>query len=241
MYDVIAGLLTALFLFQTAAPPSFEVASVKPSKAEPGSSKVNTDKGRMSMRNVTLKRCIRSAYGVPEVQIFGGPKWLDENRFDINAKAAGPAEDPELMIMLQPLLAERFNLLVRRETRTFSGYALVLAKGGLKAKASTPGTRSQTDSGRGRIKADVCTMEKLALRLSSELGVPVTDLTGTAGPFDFNLEWTPDDMKAKPTADLPSGPSIFSALQEQLGLKLEARKVPTEVIVVDRAELPSEN
>lgn len=238
----ITGLLAALLCLGAAAqPPSFDVASVKPSIAEPGSSGITTEKGRMTARNVTLKRCIRGAYGIPEPQIFGGPKWLDENRYDIDAKAAGPAGDREMMLMLQPLLAERFGLVIHRETRTLSGYALVLGKGGLKAKPSAPGARSQTNSGRGRIKAEVCTMPQLALRLSAALGIPVTDFTEIPGAFDFNLEWIPDDFKTKPAAELPAGPSIFAAVQEQLGLKLESRKIPTEVVVVDRAELPTEN
>jgi uncharacterized protein (TIGR03435 family) len=157
MHDMIAG-LSAVFLLQTAEAPKFEVAFVKPSKSESGTSNVNSCNGRVHMRNVILRRCIRRAYGMPDAQIPGGPKWLDENRFTIVAKAAGPANDAEIMMMVRPLPAECFNLLVHSETRTLSGYALVIAKGGLKAKPSAPGAHSRTDTGRGSINMDVCSM-----------------------------------------------------------------------------------
>jgi uncharacterized protein (TIGR03435 family) len=205
----------------------------------------------MSGRNVTLKRCVRGAYDVPETQILGGPKWLDEDRCYIEAKAAGPAGDHELMIMLQALLAERFKLAIHREQRALPGYALVVAKAGLKAKPSDPDARSRTSSSRGSIEAEGCAMAQLAQRLSEAMHMPVADFTGVPGKFDFKLKWTLDDMQASPppggdrpvavASDTVSGPSIFTALQEQLGLKLESRKVPAEVLVIDHAEKPSEN
>jgi uncharacterized protein (TIGR03435 family) len=237
-------LLTAPAFGQTAPPPAFDAASIKPSTAEPGSSSaVTTEKGRISGRNVTLKRCMRTAYDVPEAQIFGGPKWLDEERYDIEAKAAGPATDRELMVMLQTLLAERFKLAFHRETRPLAGYALVLGKGGITAKRSAPDAQSTTHSTRSRIDAQGYRMGQLAQKLSEVLHLPVADLTAVEGDFDFNLEWTPEDTQAKPPSSgaAPLGPSIFAAVQEQLGLKLEARKVPTEVLVIDRAEKASKN
>jgi uncharacterized protein (TIGR03435 family) len=219
-----------------------------PSQAEPGSSGINTDKGRISARNVTLRRCIRGAYNVPETQVLGGPKWIDEERYDIEAKAAGPAGDHEMMIMLQSLLAERFNLVFHRETRPMSGYALVVGKSGLKAQHSAPDAGSRTSSRRGGIDAQACTMAQLAQRLSEAVHLPVADFTAAEGRFDFKLQWTPEDAQARPPSagDKPgtpadAGPSIFAALQEQLGLKLESRKVPTEVLVIDRAGKASEN
>ena len=126
---------------QTAPAPAFEVASVKPTTAEPGSSSgISSEIGHISGRNVTLKHCIRSAYNVPEALVFGGPKWVDEERYDIDAKAAGPAGDGEMMLMLRSLLAERFQLVLHRETRPLPGYALVVGKKGLTAKRSLPGS-----------------------------------------------------------------------------------------------------
>lgn len=215
---------------QTAA-PAFDAASIKPSTAEPGSSGISSDIGRITGRNVTLKHCIRSAYGIPEAQIFGGPKWVDDDRYDIDAKAPGRAGDHEMMAMLQTLLAERFQLVLHRETRPLPGYALVVGKKGLTAKRSEPGIRSETSSSRRSIDATGCDMGCLARKLSEVLHAPVADLTGVEGRFDFKLEWTPDDLQA----------AVFPAIEEQLGLKLEGRKVPTEVLVIDRAAKPSEN
>jgi uncharacterized protein (TIGR03435 family) len=198
-----------------------------------------------------LKRCIRGAYDVQESQIVGGPKWAGEDRYDIDAKAAGPAGDRELMEMLRSLLSERFKLAFHRETRELPGYALVVGKSGLKAKRSQPDAESRTNSSRVAIDAEACSMYQLAQKLSEVIHVPVADLTEIEGEFDFQLKWTPDDMQAKPPSggdkpaaaavDLASGPSVFAALQEQLGLKLEPRKVPTEVLVIDHAEKASEN
>jgi uncharacterized protein (TIGR03435 family) len=224
--------LTALLL-QAA---SFEVASIK--RAVPdagGSSGEDGRNGVLRVYNVTLKRCIRYAYAMPEGQILGGPKWIDDLRFDIIARADHPAGEPELLTMLQPLLADRFNLEFHHESRTISGYALTLAKGGIKATVSDPNRRSGANGGRGFVDAVAFPVSELTIRLSAVLGRPVIDMTGDKRRFDIHLRWTPDDTA---TSDSPSLPT---ALQEQLGLRLEARKVPVDVLVVDRAALPSDN
>jgi len=227
---------------------SFEVASIKLSaEATPGSSGIFESPGRISAQNVTLKRCLRGAYNMPESQIAGGPKWVGEDRYFIEAKAATPAGDHDLMLMLRTLLAERFKLVVHREQRTIAGYKLVAGKNGLKAKVSTSG-RSSGNARRGRIDAEGYTMGQFALKLSEALHLTVADMTGISGKYDFKLEWTPDDMQAKAPSDdqrlvstSDNGPSIFAALQEQLGLKLESSKVPAEVLVIDSVERPSAN
>jgi uncharacterized protein (TIGR03435 family) len=239
-----AGPLAILILLQTAraaaaAEPaaSFEAASIKPTVAQPGSSSgVTTRKGSLSAGNVTLKRCIRAAYDVQESQI-AGPDWIGEDRYDIEAKAAGPAGDRELMAMLQTLLSDRFKLAFHRETKDLPGYALVLAKSGLKAKPSQPDAESNSSSSRIAIDAQACNMRQLAQKLSEAIHLPVADQTGVQGAFDFKLRWTPEDQ----TATAVDGPSIFAALTEQLGLKLEPRKLPVQVLVVDHAEKASEN
>jgi uncharacterized protein (TIGR03435 family) len=253
------GLLAALVLLQAARSfgqatpvPAFEAASIKPSNAGPGSSSgITTKKGSISARNVTLKCYMRGAYDVEESQIAGGPKWAGEDRYDIDAKAAGAAGDHELMAMLRSLLSERFKLAFHRETRELPGYALAAGKSGLKAKRSQPDAESRSNSSREAIDCEACAMRQLAQKLSEAIHLPVADLTGVEGEFDFQLKWTPDDMQAKPpsggdkpgsvAADLANGPSVFAALQEQLGLKLEPRKVPTEVLAIDHAEKASEN
>ena len=248
---VLASFCATLFAQQAAGPPTFEVASIKPSLEPPGSVVgIFESKGRISAKNVTLKRCVRGAYDVPEPQIVGGPQWVDQDRYYIEAKANVPAGDHELMLMLQTLLADRFKLVLHREQRTIPGYRLVLGKGGLKAQASAPDRGSVGHSQRGRIEAEGCTMAQLALKLAEVLQRPVLDATGISGKFDLKLEWTPDDMQAKPpsadqrTGNAPeagAGPSIFAALLEQLGLKLESGKIPAQVLVIDSAEKPSEN
>jgi uncharacterized protein (TIGR03435 family) len=240
------ALLILGLLFQTQLAPqvlSFEAATVKPSQAPPGSSSgIVEDKGRIVGTNVTLRRCIRGAYDLPETLIVGGSKWVDEERFDIQAVAGRPAGGDDLMAMLRTLLADRFHLVVHRETRDISGYALVLGKDGLKAAESAPGTGASDSARRGSLDSKASTMKNLAQKLSDALRAPVVDFTGLAGKYDVNLTWNPEDLAAasatKPSAEL-SGPSIFTALQEQLGLKLESRKVPVEVIVIDSATMPA--
>jgi uncharacterized protein (TIGR03435 family) len=223
-------ILTALTSFGQ-APPAFDAASIKPSAEGQSGSSLSNDTGRISGRNVTLKRCMRSAYNIPEAQILGGPKWVDDARYDIDAKAAGPAGNQELMAMLQQLLAERFKLVFHREARPLPGYALVVGKKGLTAKRSEPDIRSSSNSSRHSIEAVACSMDCLAIKVSEVLHAPVTNATGAEGKFDFKLEWTPDELQT----------AFFPALEEQLGLKLEGRKVPTEVLVIDSAQKPSEN
>ncbi len=208
------------------------MASIKPATAAPGSSSgIGSDIGRITGRNVTLKRCMRGAYGIPEAQIFGGPKWVDEDRYDIDAKAPGPAGDHAMMAMFQQLLAERFQLVVHRETRPLPGYALVVGKKGITAKRSDAAGPSSSTATRHSIEGGACSMGCLATKLAEVLHAPVTDSTGLEGGFNFKLEWTPDEMQT----------AVAPALEEQLGLKLEARKVPTEVLVIDRAEKATAN
>jgi uncharacterized protein (TIGR03435 family) len=196
---VLVSLYAALSAQQAMELPAFEVASIKPSPDAPGSvSGIFESNGRISAKNVTLKRCVRGAYNIPEPQILGGPAWIDQDRYDIEAKAPVPAGDHGLMLMLQTLLADRFKLSLHREQRAIPGYRLLLGKRGLKAQASAPDRASTGYSQRGRIEAAGYTMAQLALKLSEVLHRPVLDATGIAEKFDFKLEWMPDDIQAKP-------------------------------------------
>jgi len=234
-------LLLLIALSAHSQPASFDVASIKPSTAEPGSSGVDTDKGLLRMQNVTLRRCIMSAYALPERQILGGPKWMDDLRYDIIARTSRTDGDVDLMAMLQSLLADRFQLSLHHETQSLTGYGLVVTKGGVKASPSEA-DGSSTSGGRGRIDAKGCAMPKLAMRLSGLLGAPVVDMTEETRKFDFSLRWVPDQLLAgSGAADAPNGPSLFTALQEQLGLKLESRKVPVQALVIDHVAPASEN
>jgi len=233
-----------------ATAPAFEVASLKVSKAPSGSNSSHGTLGSLSIRNMTLRACIGMAYSVKELQVLGGPKWVDSERFDIDAKAAGAARGPERMAMLQTLLAERFQLALHRETKTFPGYALVVVRAGLKMHAVEPG-QSKLSTHNGSMTAEKASIANLAADLSRRLGTPVDDATGVTSVFDFKLELPPQDNRTTlPSGDTPgaeaSDPASFGAalshvLEDQLGLKLEARKVPQEVLVIDRAEKPAEN
>jgi uncharacterized protein (TIGR03435 family) len=221
---------------------SFEVTSIKP--ASPNEAGISGEDGRnglLKMWNVSLKRCIRYAYKIPEDQILGGPKWIGEVGYDIVAKADHPAREPELLTMLQPMLADRFRLQVHHETRTVPGYKLTVAKGGIKATPSDPSRHSGGNGGRGFIDSTGSQLQALTIRLSALLGRPVVDMTGDNRKFDIHLRWTPDDTPTGTDSAAPDRPSLFTALQEQLGLKLESGKVLADVLVVDHAELPTDN
>jgi uncharacterized protein (TIGR03435 family) len=237
-------ILILALLFTAALLPaaSFEVASIKP--AVPDSSGSSGEDGRngvLKMYNVTLKNCIRYAYTVAGDQVVGGPAWIDERRYDILAKADHAAGEPELLTMLQPLLTDRFKLEFHHETRTLAGYSLEVAKGGIKLATADPNRHSGANGGRGFIDAVSSPLSELTIRLSALLGRPVVDMTGEKRNFDFHLRWNPDETYAAANSPNADRPSLFTALQEQLGLKVESGKVPVDVLVVDHAEPPSDN
>lgn len=238
----LAGFAIAAFAQQAAKGPAFESASIKPSKTTEGTDS-DTTLGYFRGSG-TLKGFIRIAYGVTSEQIEGGPKWLDEDRYDIEARADGPARGPQLLEMLQTLLADRFNLEFHHTAKTVSGYALIPAKGGLKIKAVGPSDDHSTHTSRGSMTVETVTLSRFAAGLSRVLGAPVADQTGNPGSFTFTLTWAPDSSRpSTSTTDTGAteGPSIFTAVQEQLGLKLESRKVPLDVFVIDRAGKPTVN
>jgi uncharacterized protein (TIGR03435 family) len=178
---------------------------------------------------------------MPETQILGGPQWVDDLRYDIRAKADQPLKEPELLKMLQPLLADRFKLTLHRETRLMPGYVLTVTRGGIKAKVSGPNAGSGANGGRGRIDTVGTPISELTIRLTNLLERPVVDGTHDARRFEFHLHWSPDSapVGAEPAAS--DGPSLATALEEQLGLRLASQRVSAEVLVIDHAELPSED
>jgi uncharacterized protein (TIGR03435 family) len=237
------GIFTsAAFAQQPAKRPAFESASIKQSKTTEGADS-DTTPGYFR-GDGTLKAFIRMAYGITNEQIEGGPKWLDEDRYDIEARADGPARGPELLEMLQTLLTDRFNLEFHRSSKTVSGYALIPAKGGLKIKEVGPSDNHSTHTTRGSMTVETVTLSRFAAGLSRVLGAPVADQTGNSGSFTFTLTWAPESSRPSTSTTAvgaTDGPSIFTAVQEQLGLKLESRKVPLNVLVIDRAEKPAVN
>src|SRR5262249_10521627 len=218
--------------------PAFETASIKPSKSNEGSD-IDTSLGYFR-GDGTLKSFIRGAYGVTNEQIDGGPKWVDQDRYDIEARADGPARSPELLQMLQTLLADRFKLEFHRTSKVTSGYALVIAKGGLKIEQVPEGDSHSTSSSRGSMTVKNVQFTRFAAGLSRALQVPVSDETGNSGFFSFTLTFAPESSALSTSGSDAGngGTSIFTAVQEQLGLKLEPRKVSIELLVIDRAEKP---
>jgi uncharacterized protein (TIGR03435 family) len=225
--------------------PAFEVASIK---AHPGP--ITFSKGplvsgaSLTGTAITLLDLIADAYGLRYDQVSGGPNWLGSDHFDIVAKSAGegPLARNQAMQMLQGLLADRFQLKAHREMKETAVYALVVGKNGSKLKESAPdeaGGFSVRGNGiEMQMQASKGTMDKLAYQLSLTAGRPVLDRTGLSGHYTYKLDWLPANAAAPPDSDVPS---IFTAVQEQLGLRLEATRAPIEILVIDRAERPSEN
>jgi uncharacterized protein (TIGR03435 family) len=225
---------------QPPAPRAFDVAAVRrDNSASTSSDTAWSDKaGTLNFVNVTLRNCVQLAYDVKPSQLET-PDWMDSARYDITAKAAGPASDSEIRVMLQTLLARRFGMSLHRETRTMSAYTLTVTKDGSKLKASEPGTRIWNDSRRGQLEAHGMAMKDFADKLAASLDRPVSDATGLSGRYEITLNWVPDDS---PAANDGTGGSVFTAVQEQLGLKLEPQKASVEMLVVDHAEkVPTEN
>ena len=218
-----------------AASPEFDVASIKPSKAGGGRSSVRLTPGALTMENVSLRKCIGIAYNVGEDKdyAFSGPDWLNFEIFDIAAKFPPDASGEQVEMMLQNLLAERLKLRVHRENKELPVYALVVGKGP-KMQRAAAGVGSRFSLGPGHIVGTAAPMSALADRL--HLDRPVLDLTGLKETFDFTLEWTPDNLPGTPPPDDAAGPSIFTAIQEQLGLKLETQRGSVEILVIDHAE-----
>jgi uncharacterized protein (TIGR03435 family) len=240
---------------QPARSLEFDVASVKRSNPNSANGTVIsvTPGGRLHVVNATLKDLIETAYDVRRFQIEGGPKWTDAAKYDIDAipeaspqGAAVPADWTNVRFEVQTLLKDRFQLELHRETKTAPIYALVIAKGGVRSSI-LPATKSPQqgiNASQGKMLGETASMAQLAYKLSRLLERPVVNNTGLEGNYDFKLEWTPDLGTSAPdgqSADTTGGPSIFTALQEQLGLRLEATKGPVDVLVIDSVNKPSEN
>jgi uncharacterized protein (TIGR03435 family) len=229
---------------ETTSQPYFEVASIRPSNADPTTSGIETGHGRIEARNVTLKRCIMGAYGVGPHQVLGGPDWLESDRFQISAKAGQPIDDDAvLMTMLRGLLAERFKLALHREIKTIPAFVLEVAKNGPKLERAEAGEARTNTSGNKTgvvIDAHHATIDSFAKILARRMDLPVVNQTGLEGFYDLKLQWTPDGAHS-PDGGGTDAPSIFTAIQEQLGLRLRAEKAPVEILVIDHVDKPSDN
>ncbi len=238
------------------ATQSFDVASIHINNSETdGHHHIISDPAESRFRtvNLSLRDLVQFAYGVPDSQILGGPTWLDSIMFDIDAKS-DPSVDAELralppeqarhqkQLMVQSLLADRFELKVHQETRQLPVYALVVAKDGPKFKPSQiNGTTIDTGRAHLHIAGSDDTIGILARELAQLLGRVVVNQTGLSGRYDLSLRWTPDDAAASASSSPDIPPDIFTAIQEQFGLKLESTKGPVPVLVIDSVEKPSPN
>lgn len=247
--------------------PEYDVASVKENKSGDHMMRIMNTPDGFSCTNIALTTIIEIAYGVRQDLISGGPGWVNSTGFDVEAKVAGSDLEAfkklsprQRSSLLQTLLADRFQLKLHHETRVLPMYDLVVAKGGPKLKASVPVStppdtasdasknsdaakpRGMMTMGPGMFKGEALPMKVLANNLSSILEHTVVDKTGLSGDYDFDLKWTPEGTA--PAADngaTDSGASIFTAVQEQLGLKLQSTKGPVDTLVIDHVELPSQN
>ena len=238
---------------------TFDVTSVKPNTSGEQGGSSSARPGRYVGINVTLRRVIGLAYR-PVQEFAGGPDWINTDRFDIEGRSDGTPSQPQMLEMLRSLLADRFKLVVHKEVRPMPAFALVLARadgrtgpqlrGTDPCVAPPPGPDPRPSPGpwcggfsvgNGSLKGTGVTMTQLAAELSSATeGRHVIDRSGLTGSFDVTLTWNAEAMRPG-AAPGPDTASIFAAIQEQLGLKLESITAPIEVIVIDRAERPAAN
>jgi len=238
-------LFGALAIAGAVAAQTFEVATIK-FHPEPITSSMDPSVrgARMTGTASTLVDMVITAYGLRYDQVSGGPGWANSDHFDLAAKAEGerPLTQDQARKMLQNLLADRFQLKVHRETKEVPVYALVVAKNGHKLKESSADATGKnfvrTGGGGMHMEAAKGTMEQLARQLSGTAGRPVIDKTGLTGYYAYTLDWSAANRTPETE---PEPPVMFTALQEQLGLRLEAAKGPFEMLIIDHAEKPTEN
>jgi uncharacterized protein (TIGR03435 family) len=245
--------------------PAFEAVSIKVNRSGESRSQFRGTLSGISVTNQTVLDVIRNVWNVNRLQIVGGPSWAGEDRFDIEARASGKAGRDELVAMMKTMLADRFKLALHPETRPIPVYALVLARSDGRfgptlrqslAKCDTrnppaPGTPPPqppppldgvdlpscgTNTGRGMLRAAGIQLEAFTRNMAGVAGRIIVDKTGLTGTYDMVLRFNPDANDT--SSDLPS---LFAAVQEQLGLKLDAQTAPAEVLVIDRVERPTEN
>jgi uncharacterized protein (TIGR03435 family) len=241
--SAVAGFALFGLNAQSRPEPEFEVASVKPVAPSDTALRVSmiSEHGRISYTNVTVRGLVRKAYGL---RIYppstGGSDPLSTDRYNIIASASSDASEEQTMRMLRALLEERFKLVVHRETKELRVWALLVGKNGPKLReVQDDGSAAEIGSGEGhKIKAHHVSMKLLASALQGFVGEPVVNATGLTGLFDFTLDFTLDESTSP---DREWGQTPFEAVQRQLGLRLEARKGPVEVVVIDHVEKPSGN
>ncbi|HEU5022707.1 MAG TPA: TIGR03435 family protein [Bryobacteraceae bacterium] len=239
-----------------AAAQTFDAISIRPSAPDARGGGYNLSPGHLNAKNQTLRDLVEFGWDLHDYQVSGGPPWAQSEHYEVRATFPASTSDAARARMMQAMLADRFGLTVRHDSRQISGFALTLAKD--RPKLHAPGNeepgmmmgRSRV-TGQRTLTATGQTMANLASLLSDIMGRPVDDRTGVEGKFDFTLQWTPDPVdggtavkggKAVPAPEDPQlGPTIFTALEETLGLKLETAKVSVPAVIIEKAEKPSAN
>jgi uncharacterized protein (TIGR03435 family) len=255
---VRAQIAAAFSGLTTAATRTFDVASVKPNTTGGNGWRLGPpQRGRESITNLELRKIIASSFRTQDKLVLGGPSWIDTARYDIEAKGAAEVTDVVVWEMMRSLLAERFHLRYHLETREMTVYALSLGRGGHKLGDPAQGRcgdaiKAGRECGAIRFPAygvaiDNMPMGALTAVLARRLqDRPVVDDTGLKGLYDATIRWMPDEMKPEELAALPADArppdvSLFDAFEQQAGLKLEARRRPTQVLVVDSVQPPDPN
>jgi uncharacterized protein (TIGR03435 family) len=244
---VALHLAAAMTLLEIAAPalraqsPEFEVASIKASRADSGSS-FSFQNGKVAVTNASLLALVQRAYDLGTSRVVG-PSWLDSDRYDVLAKSQPGVSDSDMRPMLQNFLKDRFRLSVHWDKKEMPVYEMVVAKDGLKIKPFDPAHLQQEfKPGRGGMSMimGVGTMTKLAKSISGSAGRPVIDKTGLEGQYVYQVTF--DSLSAQSESASDPAPDFFAAVEQQLGLKLESKRAPVEVLVIDHAErMPIEN
>ena len=239
------------------ADPSFEVATIKPSKPDQQGSGITLQGVRLKTVNTSLAELIKFAYNVQDKQIIGAPAWVDTDKFDIDAQpdTPGTPDKDQVAKMIQKMLTDRYQLKFHRDSKELSAYVLSVAKNGPKMRKSEPDAGNLPGLGfrqLGALTVVNATMQDFCeLMQSYVLDRPVVDHTDIAGRWNFLLKWTPDQsqfggmgVKVPPPSDTPAAdapPPLFTAIQEQVGLRLEAEKAQVGVLEIDHVERPSGN
>ena len=235
--------------------PSFEVATIKPSKPDQPGKAFLVRGVKFTTINTTLNDLITFAYGVQQKQVVSGPSWMDTDKWDIEAQpdVPGTPNRQQLRTMVQKLLADRFQLKFHKDTKELSAYVLSVSKSGQKMTKSDAGPNGLPGlffRQLGVLTVQNATMGDFAeLMQTAVLDRPVVDQTALDGKWNFLLKWTPDEsqfggmgVKVPPPSDAPDAPPpLFTAIQEQIGLKLDAGKAQVPVLVIDKVEKPSAN
>ena len=231
--------LMALFAAALICAQGFEVAAIRVNHDPAADPNVNSlPGGRLIVTSQSLRDLLKFAFDLKDFQIEGAPGWADGDRYDIDAKTAAAGSGQNIRLLVRALLEDRFGLKHHTETRELTIYSLRLAKSGLKMTRHDDGAGTKARTACGHMTGQRVTSEVIAKMLSRYLGRDVHDDTGLPGKYDFELSWTPE---TGPCRGAPESPSIFTAVQEQMGLRLESTRGLVEILIIDRAEKPSAN